>query len=346
MIQNVYTRYGIVYIFRLNALMCGDNVQKHILGELEEELLALEEDLICWVDTNIELIRQPLKDMILSGGKRLRPAMVLAASRFGDYNFDKVRQLAVSVELIHMATLIHDDIIDDSPLRRGIPSLQSRLGKDVAVFAGDYVFCKVFELYAFSEHFNLLRIVAKTLHQICEGEIKQREDLFNTDLTFKDYIYRIRRKTAMLFALSAELGARASEASEKAVRALHRYGMYIGIAFQIVDDVLDFSSNNEKLGKPVGADIREGVITLPTIFALKYSHQKDYLKEILSKGYLDEADAIKAVEIVKNSGGLDYAKHIAERYVYKAQQSIAPLPDIPIKKVLSNISNLIISRNQ
>jgi len=327
-------------------LVCGDNVHKQILGEIEEELMTLEEDLISWVDTNIELIRQPLKEMILSGGKRLRPAMVLVASRFGDYNFDNVRQLAVSVELIHMATLIHDDIIDDSPLRRGIPSIQSRLGKDVAVFAGDFVFSKVFELYALSDHFNLLRIVAKTMHQICEGEIKQREDLFNTNLTFKDYLYRIRRKTAMLFALSAELGARASNAPENAVRALHRFGMNIGIAFQIVDDMLDFKSNKDQLGKPVGSDIREGVITLPTIYALKCSDQKNYLKEILSKGYLDESEVLKAVEIVKNSGGLSYAKQIAEKYINKAQQSIAQLPDIPIKKVLCNISTLVINRNQ
>ncbi len=336
----------IVYLFRLKALMRGDIVLRQILGEIEEELLTLEDDLTYWVDTNIELIRQPLKDMILSGGKRLRPAMVLAASRFGNYDFENVRQLAVSVELIHMATLIHDDIIDDSPLRRGIPSIQARLGKDVAVFAGDFVFCKVFELFALSEHFSLLRIVAKTLHLICEGEIKQREDLFNTNLTFKDYLYRIRRKTAMLFALSAELGARASKAPERTVRALHRYGMNIGIAFQIVDDMLDFSSTDDQLGKPVGADIREGVITLPTIYALKYSNQKNSLKEIIAKGFTHESDVIKAVEIVKNSGGLDYAKRIAEKYVYRAQQSIAPLPDIPMKKVLADISTIVVNRNR
>jgi len=326
--------------------MCGDNVHRQILGEIEEELLTLEEDLLAWAKTNIKLIKQPLQDMIVSGGKRLRPAMVLAASRFGNYDFENVRQLAVSVELIHTATLIHDDIIDDSPLRRGIPSIQSRLGKDVAVFAGDFLFCKVFELYAFSEHFNLLRIVAKTLHQICEGEIKQREDLFNTNLTFKDYLYRIRRKTAMLFAMSAELGARASKAPDKTVRALHKYGMNIGIAFQIVDDLLDFTSDNDKLGKPVGADIREGVITLPTIYALKYSDQKMDLKKILTKRYIDEAEVIRAVKIVKNSGGLNYAKFIAEKYVCKAQQSIAQLPDIPIKKVLVNISSLVTNRSK
>lgn len=321
-------------------------VYKQILKDIEEELLILEEDLLAWIDTDIDLIKQPLKDMIFSGGKRLRPAMVLAASRFGQYDFEKVRQLAVSVELIHTATLIHDDIIDDSPLRRGIPTIQSRLGKDVAVFAGDFVFSKVFELYAFSEHFELLRIVAKVLHKICEGELKQREDLFNTNLTFKDYIFRIRRKTAMLFALSAELGARASKAPEKTVKALYRYGMNIGIAFQIVDDLLDFTSNNTQLGKPVGADIREGVITLPTIYALRHSKQKEYLKDILLNKRTDEVEIENAIEIVKNSGGLNYARCIAEKYVEKAQKSIEQLPDIPIKKVLVNISTLVTNRTK
>lgn len=328
------------------SFRCGDKVYKKILGEIEEELLILEEDLLAWVNTDINFIKQPLKEMILAGGKRLRPAMVLAASRFGQYDFENVRQLAVSVELIHTATLIHDDIIDDSPLRRGIPTIQSRLGKDVAVFAGDFLFSKVFELYAYSEHFDLLRIVAKVMYQICEGELKQREDLFNTELTFKDYIFRIRRKTAMLFALSAELGARASKAPEKTVRALHKYGMNVGIAFQIVDDMLDFTSDNNKLGKPVGADIREGVITLPTIYALKHSKQREFLKEILANKSADKEEIEEAIEIVKNSGGLDYAKGVAEKYVQKAQQSIAELPDIPIKKVLANISSLVTNRTK
>lgn len=319
---------------------------KQILGEIEEELLTIEEDLLAWVNTDIKLIKQPLKNMIVSGGKRLRPAMVLAASRFGKYDFENVRQLAVSVELIHTATLIHDDIIDDSPMRRGIPSIQSRLGKDVAVFAGDFVFCKVFELYAFSEHFNLLRIVAKVMHQICEGELKQREDLFNTNLTFKDYLYRIRRKTAMLFALSAEIGAMASKAPEKTVRALHKYGMNIGIAFQIVDDLLDFTSSDNKLGKPAGADIKEGVITLPTIYALKQSDHKEYLKEILANKNINDTEVRNAIEIIKNSGGLKYAQCIAEKYVQKAKESIAQLPDIPMKKVLTNISALVTNRSK
>ena len=136
------------------------------------------------------------------------------------------------------------------------------------------------------------------------------------------------------------------KSSRKTVRALHKYGMNVGIAFQIVDDMLDFTSDNNKLGKPVGADIREGVITLPTIYALKHSKQREFLKEILANKSADEEEIEEAIEIVKNSGGLDYAKGVAEKYVQKAQQSIAELPDIPIKKVLANISSLVTNRTK
>jgi heptaprenyl diphosphate synthase len=325
--------------------MCGDRVFKQILGEIEEELLILEDDLRAVVDTKISLIKKPLTNMIKSGGKRLRPAMVLAAARFGEYDFNNIRSLAVSVELLHTATLIHDDIIDDSPLRRGIPSIQSQLGKDVAVFAGDYLFCKVFELFTSSDHFNLLRSVSRVMCQICEGELKQREDLFNTDLTFKNYLYRIRRKTAILFALSLEMGATASKAPKKTVRALYNYGINIGIAFQIVDDLLDFTSDDKKLGKPAGADIREGVITLPAIYALKHSEHKQYLKEILRNRNLSEDKIIDAIDIIKKAGGVKYAESMAERYVQKALRSIVTLSEIPMKKVLTDISSFVTNRS-
>lgn len=325
--------------------MCGDILIKQILGEIEEELLILENDLREAVDTKIKLIKKPLENMINSGGKRLRPAMVLAAARFGQYDFEYIRSLAVSVELIHTATLIHDDIIDDSPLRRGIPSMHSQLGKDVAVFAGDYIFCKVFEIFASSDHFNMLHSVSRVMYQICEGELKQREDLFNTDLNFKDYLYRIRRKTAILFALSSEMGARASNTPEKTVRALYNYGINIGIAFQIVDDLLDFMSDDKKLGKPAGADIREGVITLPAIYALQHSDHKEYLKGILRNKNANEDDISIALEIIKKSGGVKYAESMADKYVQKARRSISTLPEIPIKKVLIDISSFVTNRN-
>ncbi|NLU09968.1 MAG: polyprenyl synthetase family protein [Tepidanaerobacter acetatoxydans] len=318
-----------------------DIVFKQIMSEIEEELLILEDDLIRAVSTKRKLIEEPLMNMISSGGKRLRPAMVLAAARFGEYDFEKVRPLALSVELIHTAAIIHDDIVDDSPIRRGVLSIQSQLGKDVAVYAGDYIFCKVFEILVSSAYSNILEQVSKVMSQICEGELKQREDLFNTDLTLKDYLYRIQKKTAILFALSAQMGAAASKAPDKIIKALYNYGINIGMAFQIIDDLLDFTGDYKKLGKPTGSDIREGIITLPAIYALKHSDDKEYLRKIFKNKNTNEDEISIAVEIIKKSGGLKYAEYMAERYVQKAKRSIAILPDTPMKKLLEDAPEVI-----
>ncbi|WP_422447298.1 polyprenyl synthetase family protein [Thermoanaerobacterium sp. DL9XJH110] len=320
-------------------------MNREILGELEEELSILDEDLKKAVYTRVSLIKKPLEDMINSGGKRLRPAMVLAAARFGDYDFEKVKPLAVAIELIHTATLVHDDIIDDSPLRRGVPSIQSRLGKDVAVFAGDFIFCRVFELLASFKDFDILQSTSKVVYRICEGEIKQREDLFNTGITVRNYLYRIQRKTALLFALSCKLGAMAAKAPEKVVSTLYQYGIRLGTAFQIIDDLLDVTGDKEKLGKPAGVDIREGVITLPAIFALNHSPRRGELKRILDKGSLDREEVNLALSIIKESGGVEFAERVAKRYIEKAKKAIEKLPEIGMKKLLFDVADFIYSKN-
>ena len=327
-----------------NIISCGDGMLKQILHEIEEELLVLEEDLKRTVNTRIKLIKKPIERMIDSGGKRLRPAMLLAAARFGEYDFEKIKPLAISIELIHTATLIHDDIIDDSVLRRGISSIQSALGKDVAVFTGDFIFCKVFGLLASSEYHYMLESVAKVMYQICEGELKQREELFNTDIKFRNYLYRIRRKTAILFALSAQMGAIAAKTSKNTHKALYNYGINVGMAFQLIDDVLDIKGDEKKLGKPAGNDIRKGVITLPAIYALTHCDERRVLKQLLQNRFLNDNEVDTALSIVKKSGGVEYTESLAKRYIQRAQSSIGKLPDIPIKKLLTNLSTFIYRR--
>jgi len=325
--------------------MCGDKVHRFIPGELEKELAVLDEGLKKQVYTRINMVRDSLNEMVSAGGKRLRPALVLAAARFGHYDFEKAKLMALAVELIHTATLIHDDIIDDSPLRRGIPSIQGRLGKDVAVFAGDFIFCRVFELLTSLNDFDILHRASRVMYKICEGEIKQREDMYNTGVTFRNYLYRIQRKTAILFGLSCELGAMSASADTETVRALYGYGIKLGTAFQLIDDLLDITGDENNLGKPGGADIREGVITLPAIFALQRSLQKDELRHILRKKDQTARDTEIALEIVRDSGGVEYTRQLAEKYVQKAAAFLKNLPDIPMKKVLMDVSKYIYNRN-
>lgn len=320
-------------------------MDKRFLQEIEDELLLLDDSIKQAVFTRSKLIKEPLEKMISSGGKRLRPAMVLAAARFGEYEFEKVKPLAVAVELIHTATLVHDDIIDDSPTRRGIPSIQAQLGKDVAVFTGDYIFCKVFELLASLKDFEILQLSSRVLYKICEGEIKQREDLYNTNITIKNYLYRIQRKTALLFALSCQLGATVAKAPKKVVQNLYRYGIKIGTAFQITDDILDIIGNQHELGKPAGADIREGVITLPAIYALKNESGKKELNRILGTKDCSEDQVERALEIIKESGGVEFSKEIAKSYAEKAKKVVSALPETNIKKVLSDVAELVYNRN-
>jgi len=283
--------------------------------------------------------------MISSGGKRLRPAMVLAAARFGDYEFEKIKPIAVAVELIHTATLVHDDIIDDSPVRRGIPSIQAQLGKDVAVFIGDYIFCRVFELLASLEDFEILKLSSKILYKICEGEIKQREDLYNTNITIKNYFYRIQRKTALLFALSCQLGAIAANAPREVAKRLYQYGIKIGTAFQITDDILDIIGDEKELGKPRGADIREGVITLPAIYALKNASESKELRRILSTRNCTDAQVERALEIIIKSGGVTLSQKIAKAYAEKAKRIVMNLPESNIKTLLMDVTELVYNRN-
>lgn len=305
--------------------------------------MILEDDLAKTIDTRRILIREPLENMINAGGKRLRPALVLIAARFGDYDFEKTRPLALAIELLHTASMIHDDIVDDSPTRRGIPSIQSAIGKDAAVYAGDYVFCKVFDILSHQPVYVLQQTV-KIMTQICEGEIKQKEDSFNIKLTLKDYLYRIQKKTAGLFALSAELGALSAQAPREITERLYTYSINAGVAFQIADDLSDFIGDPEKLGKPRGSDIRSGVITLPLIYALKQSSEKEYLIRIIKTGNISNSEFANIVKVIEEAGGFRYTKDIIRKYVKKAQDILEFLPEIPAREILNASSKIIIKK--
>lgn len=303
--------------------------------------MVLEEDLIKTVNTKRMFIRKPLENMINAGGKRLRPGLVLAAARFGDYDFEKTRPLALAVELLHTASIIHDDIVDDSPTRRGIPSVQSAIGKDAAVYAGDYVFCKVFEILA-NEPAYVIQETSKAMRQVCEGEIKQKEDFFNTNLTLKDYLYRIEKKTAVLFALSAKLGAFSAQAPYKTIKQLYAYGINAGMAFQIADDLSDFIADPEKSGKPKGLDIKSGVITLPVIYALKKNRESEYLRSILETRNIGDEEFSKIAKAIEIAGGFIYTRKMIKRYVEKAQEALAAVPAIPARELLNASAKIII----
>lgn len=317
---------------------------RKLLGQIEDELLLLEDDLVKILETKSTFLKKPLNQMILLGGKQLRPAAVLASARFGNYSFKEAKSYAIIVELIHVATLIHDDIIDDASLRRGKPSLQAKLGKDVAVLAGDFVFCKLFDFLGTLNNMKLIRYISKLLNKIFEGEIKQKENLFNTEISFNEYIEIIQKKTALLFALSCELGAMSSDVPKNHIVKLYKYGFYMGTAFQIIDDLLDIIGDEKNLGKQTGEDLIKGVMTLPILYALNYSPEARELENIIKSQNMTPKRLQKAINIIKNSEALEFTRITAKTYAKDAEKSIRKLPDIPIKKILIKATEEILER--
>lgn len=281
--------------------------------------------------------------LLKAGGKRIRPVFVLLSSQFGTYDREKSALVAVTLELIHMASLVHDDVIDDATTRRGIPTVRSEWGSQIAMFTGDYIFAKALMLLADLPNPLIHQLLSATLVKMTEGEIDQIRDLYRLDQNLRNYFRRINRKTAILIEISCKLGALVAESQPEHMQTLGRFGHYLGMAFQIVDDILDFTSTQAKLGKPVGADLVQGNITLPVLYALQTPHGTR-LRQLVHRN-MDRKEADEAILIVKESGGIEYAKQIADRYLAKALKQLARLPKGRARDSLETIALFITSRD-
>ncbi|MFC6175262.1 polyprenyl synthetase family protein [Companilactobacillus huachuanensis] len=281
---------------------------------------------------------------LTSGGKMLRPAFFLLFSDFGE-NRRKTSELiplAASLEILHVATLIHDDVIDDSPLRRSQPTIHTKYGRRNAIYAGDYLFTLYFELISrnLNDNNDILRN-ALSMKKILVGELDQMLINFNVKATTEMYLQEISGKTAELFSLSATMGAIVSEGNQELIGRCKGIGYDIGMAFQIIDDILDFS-NSAQTGKPVHEDLKNGVYSLPYILGLEAGNEQ--LIEILSKDNLNIDDDLKATNIVVDDGYLNQAKDIAQGYTKRALDEIDKLPKNTSQKVLKAVVKKLINR--
>lgn len=312
--------------------------------ELKEDL----EGVLQLMDKNIKCkdkrIENSIKELIYSGGKLLRPAFSLISSRFGQYNEEKSRSVAAAIEMLHMATLVHDDVIDDAKTRRGQETLQSKYGKDYAVYIGDYLFCVTFKLLStHSSSLASIKIDSRAMERICLGEIDQMNSKFLVDTSVKKYLARIQGKTAELFSLSFYSGASESGCEEKLSRQFWQIGHNIGMAFQIIDDILDYSSEGSILGKPVAADIKQGIFNLPLIYAMEKN--KDEFKAILEKEVITDEDVSNIMALVVKYKGVEKAMELAEKYTNKAFKLINKLPENPYKNILLELAEKLLDRN-
>jgi len=287
---------------------------------------------------------------ILLGGKAIRPALTLLSGKFYDYNLDLLLPMATSVELMHTSTLVHDDAIDKSTVRRGRPTINSIWGEDRAVLLGDYLFAKAGEFAALTGNLRVIRLFARTLQIISSGELKQTFDAFSLEQTLDQYLEKVSSKTASLFSLATESGAILSQAPEESVQVLKDYGGNLGIAFQIVDDVLDFVSTEEELGKPTGSDLAQGTLTLPAMLLLERYPEDNPVKELFSNRDMPEEDKQvkidRAIELVRQSSIVDGCYRVASDYCVKACSNLGLLPGNAARQVLIELADYVVNRKR
>ncbi|MEG0772412.1 polyprenyl synthetase family protein [Clostridium sp.] len=308
--------------------------------DLEGVLSLMDKSIKC-KDKKIE---NSIKELIYSGGKLLRPAFSLISSRFGTFNEEKSRSVAGAIECLHIATLVHDDVVDDAKTRRGQETLQSKYGKDYAVYIGDYLFCVTFKLLStHSSSLGNIKIDSRAMEKICLGEIDQMNSKFLIDTSVKKYLSRIQGKTAELFSLAFYMGSSEAGCSEKLSKQFWQIGHNIGMAFQIIDDILDYSAEGEVLGKPASADIKQGIFNLPLIYAMEKN--KEVFRSILEKEIIDDEDVTLIMELVKEHKGVEKAMELAEKYTQKAFKLINKLPENEYKHILLEITEKLLSRN-
>lgn len=319
------------------------NLLKHY-PKINEEMNLIEKKLYESTRSRHPVIEETVKELLEAGGKRLRPLLLLLSAQIGQYDSEKVISLAAAVEILHMATLVHDDIIDEAFLRRGTPTVQSKWGKDIAVFTGDYLLCKAFLLVPDDYDNKGLIKLTRSMKMICEGEIQQYSSRYSTDVTILGYLKRIAAKTAALFSLSCYIGASQANCSRKIVNALAKYGMSMGMAFQMTDDLLDFTGKMDETGKPVNHDFTQGIYTLPIIYTLHNKRFGSRIKELLAKEQHSEDDNKEITRLVLQSGGVDYTKKLAGRYLKRAKRSLDIVPPGRSKEIMSSILDLLINR--
>ena len=288
------------------------------------------------------VISSGLTALFSGKGKLLRPGLFLMAARFGKPR-EKHYKLAAALEMLHMATLIHDDVIDDSPLRRGLPTVHTRFGKRDAVLIGDYLLSRCFLITAeYTSPQNSLNL-SRLISIICTMEIEQNNDRFRSNVSLRSYLRKILGKSALLFSLACYAGAHEAKAPQEVCQRLRRIGYNIGIAFQIIDDILDYMGNEEVVRKPLGNDIAAGLITLPALCALPLD-SSGTLRDIFSQAAFTAEDGARIFTLVRQSGGPQAAGKYAENYTNRALREIAVLPPGKNRDMLETLTRRLLIR--
>ncbi|HEY8449863.1 MAG TPA: polyprenyl synthetase family protein [Bacillota bacterium] len=320
------------------------SVVADLFDEVWPEVEEVEHELYRQFQGDDALLVELATHLLKGGGKRLRPALVLLAARAFTYRPERLIPVAAAVEMIHMATLVHDDIVDRATLRRGLPTINAKWGEDVSVLLGDYLFARAFSMLADTGDNRVVRIMADVVFRMSAGELEQLAKPFNLQRDEDGYLEHIDKKTAYFIGQCCRLGAMLGEAPEPQAEALHRYGYAIGMGFQIIDDILDFTGSAEELGKPRCADVQSGVLTLPILYALRHADAAAELKALLGRRRFGAYELERILTIVSDCGGLDYAFAVADRFIGEAKAVLSALPAGSVRERLHEIADFVTHR--
>ena len=306
-------------------------------------------DVLQVIDTNITLrdkkARKTILDLLHAGGKLLRPAFFLLTAKAGEKSDrDQLIHVAASIEVLHMASLIHDDIIDEAETRRGLPTVQSQFGQKYALYTGDYLFCVCFKILSkYANALSTIEFNTDTIERILVGELEQMESLYNPNITVKQYLRQISRKTAALFALSCHMGAELSGVGSYAKINAKKIGHEIGMAFQILDDILDYTGEINVMGKFALEDMKQGIYSLPLIYAMN-QNREPFLPLISKKENICEKDIGKILELINKYNGIEKARELATKYTNKAIARISKLTDCESKTIMLELTVKLLQR--
>jgi octaprenyl-diphosphate synthase len=311
-----------------------------------EDMTAVNQLVVQRMESRVDMIPRLAGHIIASGGKRLRPLLTLASARLCGYQGQRHRKLAASVEFIHTATLLHDDVVDESALRRGNASANALFGNEASVLVGDFLFSRAFELMVEDGSIDVLRILANASSVISEGEVHQLITANDCTTSEQAYLEVVRDKTAALFAAACRIGAVVAGRPSSDEEALRTFGLNLGIAFQIVDDVLDYSAEQARLGKTVGNDFREGKLTLPVILAIHRGNEAEraFWKRALDETDQRDGDFVYAQDLMRRHGTLRDSIGRAQHYGAIARDALGVFPDSPIKEALLEVVDFTIER--
>ena len=318
------------------------------LDQVKDDLDNIEDQLKQNLTPYLEVVSQIASHILFSGGKRLRPLLMVLSARLCGYKGQDDTKIATVFEYLHTASLLHDDLVDHAATRRGKPAAHSLWDNSVAVLTGDFLLARSLSIITATNSLPIIKHIASITENMSQGEIHQLITKGQVDLSEKEYLEMVHRKTAVLIQGACQIGASLAQAEPQWENALSQYGLNLGIAFQITDDLLDYTANPETLGKPTGADIRDGKITLPLIYTLNQASSQDHerLKIIISNPHISNQDWEILLELITKYNGISYTSAKAEEYIEKTRQSLAIFPASPVRKILLEIADYALKRKK